>query len=86
MLERTLKQCAADVLAPFDRPGTSKGPTKAIDGGLEHLCGSVLGCRNQANYIAQSLLEAGGFGPPLTLTCDEPLVIISEIAQPALTA
>jgi len=29
-LGRTLKQRAADVLAYFDRPGTSKGPTEAI--------------------------------------------------------
>ena len=36
-LGRTLKQRAADVLAYFDRPGTSNGPTEAINGRLEHL-------------------------------------------------
>ncbi len=60
-LGRTLKQRALDVLAFFDRPGTSNGPTEAINGRLEHLRGSALGFRNLTNYIARSLLEAGGF-------------------------
>ena len=64
-LGRTLKQRAADVLAYFDRPGTSNGPTEAINGRLEHLRGSALGFRNLTNYIARSLLETGGFRPRL---------------------
>ncbi|MBG9267099.1 transposase, partial [Corynebacterium belfantii] len=36
-LGRTLKRRAADVLAFFTRPGTSNGPTEAINGRLEHL-------------------------------------------------
>ncbi len=64
-LGRTLKRRAADVLAYFDRPGTSNGPTEAINGRLEHLRGSALGFRNLTNYIAGSLLEAGGFRPQL---------------------
>ena len=64
-LGRTLKQRAADVLAYFDRPGTSNGPTEAINGRLEHLRGSALGFRNLTNYIARSLLESGGFRPRL---------------------
>jgi transposase len=60
-LGRTLKKRAADVLAYFDRPGTSNGPTEAINGRLEHLRGSALGFRNLPNYIARSLLETGGF-------------------------
>jgi transposase len=60
-LGRTLKQRAADILAYFDRPGTSNGPTEAINGRLEHLRGSALGFRNLTNYIARCLLEAGGF-------------------------
>ncbi|WP_454294181.1 ISL3 family transposase [Salana multivorans] len=64
-LGRTLKKRAADVLAYFDRPGTSNGPTEAINGRLEHLRGSALGFRNLTNYIARSLLEAGGFRPHL---------------------
>ncbi|NYD43533.1 hypothetical protein BJZ21_003616 [Nocardioides panaciterrulae] len=54
-----------DVLAHFDRPGTSNGPTEAIDGRLEHLRGSALGFRNLTNHIARSLLETGGFRPQL---------------------
>ena len=64
-LGRTLKQRAADILAFFDRPGTSNGPTEAINGRLEHLRGTALGFRNLSHYIARSLLEAGGFRPYL---------------------
>ena len=60
-LGRTLKKRADDVLAYFDRPGTSNGPTEAINGRLEHLRGSALGFRKLTNYIARSLLESGGF-------------------------
>ena len=60
-LGRTLKQRAEDVLACFARPGTSNGPTQAINGRLEHLSGSALRFRNLTNYIASSLLETGGF-------------------------
>jgi transposase len=54
-----------DVLAYFDRPGTSNGPTEAVNGRLEHLRGSALGFRNLTNYIARSLLETSGFKPRL---------------------
>jgi transposase len=64
-LGRTLKQRAADVLAYFERPGTSNGPTEAINRRLEHLRGSALGFRNLTYYIARSLLETGGFRPQL---------------------
>ena len=64
-LGRTLTQRAGDVLAYFDRPGTSNGPTEALNGRLEHLRGSALGFRNLTNYIARSLLETGGFRPQL---------------------
>ena len=60
-LGRTLTKRATDILAYFDRPGTSNGPTEAINGRLEHLRGSALGFRNLTNYIARSLLETGGF-------------------------
>jgi transposase len=60
-LGRTLKRRANDVLAYFTHPGTSNGPTEAINGRLEHLRGSALGFRNLTNYIARSLLETGGF-------------------------
>ena len=64
-LGRTLKKRADDVLAYFDRPGTSNGPTEALNGRLEHLRGSALGFRNLTNYIARSMLETGGFRPRL---------------------
>lgn len=64
-LGSTLKRRAADVLAYFDHPRTSSGPTEAINGRLEHLRGSALGFRNLTNYIARSLLETGGFRPQL---------------------
>ena len=53
------------MLAYLDRPGTSNGPTEAINGRLEHLRGSALWFRNLTNYIARCLLEAGGFRPSL---------------------
>ena len=64
-LGRTLKKRADDILAYFDHPGTSNGPSEAINGRLEHLRGSALGFRNLTNYIARSLLETGGFRPHL---------------------
>jgi len=60
-LGRTLTKRAGDILAYFDRPHTSNGPTEAINGRLEHLRGTALGFRNLANYVARSLLETGGF-------------------------
>ncbi|TXL83782.1 transposase, partial [Streptomyces sp. IB2014 016-6] len=53
------------VVAFFDLSGTSKGPTEAINGRLEHLPGTALGFRNLTHYITRSLLEAGGFRPRL---------------------
>lgn len=60
-LGRTLNKRVDDILAYFDHPHTSNGPTEAINGRLEHLRGSALGFRNLTNYIARSLLEIGGF-------------------------
>jgi len=60
-LGRTLTKRAADILAYFDRPGTSNGPIEAINGRLEHLRGTALGFRNLTNHVARSLLETGGF-------------------------
>jgi len=71
-LGRTLAKRAGDVLAFFDRPGTSNGPTEEINGRLEHLR-SALGFRNLANYIARSLLETGASGSSYTLDWDEPV-------------
>jgi transposase len=62
-LGRTLKRRAADILAYFDRPHTSNGPTEAINGRLEHLRGTALGFRNLTHYITRALLDTGGFRP-----------------------
>ena len=64
-LGRTLKRRAGDILAYFNHPHTSNGPTEAINGRLEHLRGSALGFRNLTNYITRALLETGGFRPQL---------------------
>ncbi|TDS82317.1 transposase [Nesterenkonia aurantiaca] len=64
-LGRTFHRRAADILAYLDRPGTSNGPTEAINGRLEHLRGTALGFRNLAHYITRSLLDTGGFRPLL---------------------
>jgi len=42
-LGRTLKHRARDILAYFDHPHTTGGPTEAINAPLEHLRGSALG-------------------------------------------
>lgn len=62
-LGRTLKRRAGDILAYFDHPHASNGPTEAINGRLEHLRGIALGFRNITHYVARSLLETGGFRP-----------------------
>ena len=62
-LGRTLQRRRADVLAFFDHPNTSNGPTEAINGLIEHLRGTARGFRNLHHYIARSLLDAGGFRP-----------------------
>ena len=64
-LGRTLKRRATDILAYFDHPHTSNGPTQAINGRLERLRRSALGFRNLTHYITRALLETGGFRPQL---------------------
>ena len=49
-LARTLTERASDILAYFDRPGTSNGPTEAVNGRLEHLRGIALGFRNLTHH------------------------------------
>lgn len=73
-LGRTLKRRAADVLAFFTRPGTSNGPTEAINGRLQHPRGSAVGFRSLTLYIARCLLESGGFRRFYTLSYDDPVL------------
>lgn len=48
-----------DILAFLGRTRSSNGPTEAIKGRREHLCGNARGFRNLTNHIARPLLEAG---------------------------
>ena len=67
-LARTMTERAADILAYFDRPRTSNGPTEAINGRLEHLRGTALGFRNLASYTIRSLIHAGRLKDHLAAT------------------
>jgi transposase len=71
-LGRTLTRRAADILAYFDRPRTSNGPTESINGRLEHLRGSALGFRNLTNYIPDHSWKPADSDPDYTLDCEEP--------------
>ena len=62
-LGQTMKQHRNDILAFFDHPSTSNGPTEAVNELPEHLHGTARGFRNIVNYIARCLLDAGGFKP-----------------------
>jgi transposase len=64
-LGRTLSRRAQDILAYFDHPRTSNGPTEAINGRIENLRGNALGFRNLANYVTRALLDTGGFRPKI---------------------
>ncbi|RMB60240.1 ISL3 family transposase [Tessaracoccus antarcticus] len=61
ILGRTMQLRRDDIVAYFDHPGTSNGPSEAINGLLEHLRGTARGFRNLTHYIARCLLDAGGF-------------------------
>ena len=67
-LARTLVSRSQDVLAYFDHPRTSNGPTEAINGRLEHLRGIALGFRNLTSYTIRSLIHAGRPKDHLTTT------------------
>jgi transposase len=62
-LGQTMKRRRDDILAFFDHPGTSNGPTEAVNGLLEHLRGTARGFRSIINHIARCLLDTGGFKP-----------------------
>lgn len=62
---RTLARQIENVLAHFDRPGTSNGPAGVMNGRMKHLCGSALGFRNLTNYVARRLVQTGSFRPQL---------------------
>ena len=65
VLGRTPKKREAHVLAYLDQPGTSNGPSEALNGRLEHLRGSAPALRNLTHYITRSLHETSGLRPRL---------------------
>jgi hypothetical protein len=73
-LGRTLKKRAADVLAYFNHPGTNNGPTRAINGRLEHLRSSALGFRNLTSPDPYS--RPAGSGRNYTLDREEPIFLL----------
>lgn len=73
-LGRTLKKRATDVLAYFDRPGTSNGPTEALNGRLEHLRGSALGSGTSPTTSPDHCSRPADSDPNYTLHCDEPFI------------
>ena len=60
---RTLKKRAAHVLAYFEGPGTSDGPTEALNGVIEKTRRLAHGFRNFTNYRIRILLAADGSRP-----------------------
>ena len=77
-LGQTLKKRAADVLAYFNHPGTSKGPTETINGRLEHLRGSATGFRNLTSPDPYS--RPAGSGRNYTLDHKEPIFLLLSTA------
>ena len=65
---RTLTERASGILAYFDQPRTSNGPTEAINGRLEHLRGIALGFHNLTHYTIRSLIHTGRLKDHLTTT------------------
>ncbi len=71
-LGRTLKQRATDVLASFNRPGTSNGPTEAINGRLEHLPDRHSGSATSPTTSPDACWRAVGSDPDYTMDREEP--------------
>jgi len=72
-LATTMKRRAGDILAYFQRPGTSNGPTEAINGRLEHLRGSALGPATSPTTSPARSSKPADSDQPHTLVSDEPL-------------
>jgi Transposase len=71
-LGRTLKKRAVDVLAYFDRPGTSNGPTEAINGRLEHSAAPPSGSATSPTTSPDRYSRPAASGRCYTLDCEEP--------------
>ena len=79
-LGRTLKQRAVDVLAFFDRPGTSNAPqsNQRLARAPPRVCPRF---RNASNYVARSLLESGGIRPALQADASSDSAMIRSISS-----
>ena len=70
-LGRTLKRRAGDILAYFDHPHTSNGPTQSINGRLEHLRESAPRPGKPHPLQHRATLEVGGVKTQLQPKCVE---------------
>jgi Transposase len=73
-LGRTLTKQAADILAYFDRLGTSNGPTEAVNGRLEHLRGTASGSATSPTTSPDHYSRPADSDPNYTLDCEEPII------------
>jgi hypothetical protein len=71
-LGRTLKKRATDVLAYFERPGTSNGPTEAINGRLEHLPAPPSDSATSPTTSPDPCWQPAASDHDYTLDCEEP--------------
>ena len=74
-LGRTLKKRAADVLAYFDRLGTSNGPTEAINGRLNICAAPHSRSATSPTTSPDPCSRPEASDPNYTLDWDEPLMV-----------
>jgi hypothetical protein len=74
-LGRTLKKRSADVLAYFDRPHTSNGPTEAINGRLDTSADPLSGSETSPTRSPDRYSRPAASDPNYTLNHDEPVII-----------
>ena len=72
-LGRTLKKRAADVLAYFDRPGTSNGPTEAICDTSNTPAAPPSGSATSPTTSPDHYSRPADSDPNYTLDCEEPV-------------
>ena len=73
-LGRTLKRRAADVLAHFGRPGSSNGPTEAINGRLDTSAAPPSDSATWPTTSPEHCWTPAASDLNYTLFCDEPLI------------
>jgi hypothetical protein len=73
-LGRTLKQRPTDVLAFFDQPGSSNGPTEAINGRLEHLAARPSASETSTTTSPEACSNQAASDPIYTPIYDEPVM------------